>query len=57
VFTKQKGVTTSEPKPVAGATRGLMSFRAKGTEANPLTKEKAVRVLKKDPYIEVSANA
>ena len=34
-----------------------MSFRAKGTEADPLTKAKAIRVLKKDPYIEVMANA
>ena len=34
-----------------------MSFRAKGTEADPLTKAKAIRVLKKDPYIEVMTNA
>jgi hypothetical protein len=53
----QKGVKTTDPKPVGGALGVAMSFRAKGTEANPLTKEKAIRVLKKDPYIEVLPNA
>jgi hypothetical protein len=53
----QKGVQTTNPKPVSGALGVLMSFRAKGTEANPLTKEKILRALKKDPYIEVMSNA
>jgi hypothetical protein len=53
----QKGVQTTDPKPVSGATEVLMSFRAKGAAANPLTKEKAIRVLKKDQYIEVMSNA
>ena len=53
----QKGVHATDPKPVDGAVGVLMSFRAKGTEANPLTKEKAIRVLKKDRYIELMANA
>lgn len=53
----QKGVQTTGPKRVSGALGVLMSFRAKGTEANPLTKEKAIRVLKKDRYIEVMPNA
>ncbi len=53
----QKGVRTTDPKPVSGAIGVLMSFRAKGSEANPLTKDKAIRILKKDQYIEVLANA
>jgi hypothetical protein len=53
----QKGVRTTDPKPVSGAIGVLMSFRANGSEANPLTKEKAIRVLKKDQYIEVMSNA
>ena len=48
-----KGVRTTEPKPVRGALGVLMSFRAKGSDGNTLTKEKAVRILKKDPYLEV----
>ena len=52
----QKGVQTTEPKPVPGAL-GVMSFRANGTEVSPLTREKAIRVLKKDPYIMVMPNA
>ncbi len=53
----QKGVQTTDPKPVSGAIGVLMSFRAKGTKANPLTKNKAVQILKKDQYIEVMTNA
>jgi hypothetical protein len=53
----QKGVRTTEPKPVSGAVGVLMSFRATGTTTDPLTKEKAIRVLKQDPYIEVMSNA
>ena len=53
----QNGVETSEPEPVSGAAGVLMSFRAKGPAANPLTKEKVIRVLKKNPYIEVMRNA
>ncbi len=53
----QKGVRTTAPKPVSSALGVLMSFRANGTEANPLTKEKALRVLKNDRYIQVLPNA
>lgn len=53
----QKGVRTTVPKPVNGALGVLMSFRANGTEANPLTKEKAIRVLQNDRYIQVLPNA
>jgi hypothetical protein len=56
-LTKQKGVETTEPRPISGALGVLMSFRAKGTEANSLTKEKVLRVLKKDAYIKVMPNA
>jgi acid stress-induced BolA-like protein IbaG/YrbA len=52
-FKNQKGVRTTEPKPVPRAPGILISFQAKGTAADPLTKEKALRVLKDDPYIEV----
>jgi hypothetical protein len=57
VLNNQKGVRTTEPKPVAGAPGVLMSFRATGTPSVPLTKEKIVRVLKSDPYIEVMPHA
>ena len=53
----QKDVKTSEPKPISGALGSLMSFRAWGTGANPLTKEKTLRVLKNDAYIEVMPNS
>ncbi len=53
----QKGVRTTEPHKVNGAAGVLMSFRAEGTEATPLTKEKTIRALKKDRYIEVMPNA
>ena len=53
----QKGIQTTEPKPVRGALGVLMSFRVKGTGANSLTKEEAVRALERDPYIEVLPNA
>jgi hypothetical protein len=53
----QKGIQTTDPKPVSGAIGVLMSFRAKGSKANPLTKDKAIGALKKDQYIEVMSNA
>jgi len=53
----QKGVRTLDPNPVPGAPGVLMSLRAKGTPANPLTREKAIAILKKDSYIEVMPNA
>jgi acid stress-induced BolA-like protein IbaG/YrbA len=53
----QKGVRTTEPRPTPGALGILMSFRANGTAAVPLTKEKVIRVLKNDPYIEVIPKA
>jgi acid stress-induced BolA-like protein IbaG/YrbA len=57
VLNNQKGVRTTEPKRVSGALGVLMSFRAKGAEAAPLTKEKVLRILKEDSYIEVMPNA
>lgn len=57
VLNHQKGVQTTEPKPVNGAIGVLMSFQAKGSETNSLTKDKAIRILKKDQYVEVLANA
>jgi hypothetical protein len=55
-FKTEKGVQTTDPKPSPGAPGILVSFEAKGTEADPLTKEKAIRVLKGYPYIEVLPN-
>ena len=56
-FNNQKGVRTSEPKSAGGVQGVMMSFRATGPAKDPLTKEKAIRVLKQDPYIEVMTNA
>ncbi len=52
----QEGVTTTEPEQSPGARGILMTFRAKGTDANPLTREKAANVLEADSYIEVMQN-
>ncbi len=49
----QKGVITTDPQPSPGAKGVLMTFRARGTETNPLTKEKAIHLLKTDAYIAV----
>lgn len=53
----QKAIQTTEPKQAPGALGALMSFRAKGTKTEPMTKAKAVRVLTSDPCIEVMPNA
>lgn len=53
---KQGGVTTTDPQHSEGA-EFLMTFQAKGTGENPLTKEKAISVLAADQYIEVMQNA
>lgn len=53
----QKGIDTTDPMPLNGANGGEMSFRANGTATMPLTKERVIRVLKKDQYVEVMANA
>lgn len=53
----EKGVETSNPRPLSGTRGGLVSFQAKGTEANPLTKERALRVLKKTRFVEVMSTA
>jgi hypothetical protein len=57
VLNNRKGVQTYDPRAVSGAIGVLMSFLAKGSEADPLTKEKAIQALKKDRYIEVVENA
>lgn len=57
VLSGQEGVQTTEPKWVPGAIGALMSFSAKGDKANPLTKEKVIEILQRDPYIDVMANA
>ncbi len=54
----QKGVQTTKPRLVRipGVSGTRTAFRAKGTETSPLTKAKTLRVLKKDPYIEVMSH-
>jgi hypothetical protein len=56
-LTSAKGVTTTEPKQPPGAVGVLMSFRAAGSEAHPLTKAKILDLLKKNPQIEILPDA
>jgi acid stress-induced BolA-like protein IbaG/YrbA len=56
-FSTEKGIQTTDPRPAPGAVGVLMSFQARGTDTNPLTKEKALQILKKTRYIEVMPNA
>ncbi len=56
-FCTEKGIQTTDPRPAPGAVGVSMSFQAKGTEANPLTKERVLQILKKTRYIEVMPNA
>ena len=57
VLNNQRGVTTTQPEPPPGAVGILMRFRAKGTATHRLTKDRAIRVLGDDPYVEVMPNA
>lgn len=57
VLEKQAGIETTNPNPVPGTNGALKAFRAKGTTADPLTKEKVQRLLERDSYIEVMPNA
>lgn len=49
----QKGVHTTEPEQCPSAIGILMKFHANGTVADPLTRERAIRVLKDDQYIQI----
>lgn len=53
----RSGVRTTEPKPVDCAPGVLISFRAKGTATKPLTRDKVLRLLKGDTFIELLPNA
>lgn len=53
----QKGVETTDPRPVPGSVGEIMAFEASGTEATPLTKPLAIRFLAATPYIEMAPNA
>lgn len=46
-----KGVATTIPEESPGAAGILISFQAKGTPANPLTRDRVIQVLEDDPYI------
>lgn len=46
-----KGVQTSEPKQLRAAAGVLMSFTAKGSGGEPLTRDRVIRVLKKQAHI------
>lgn len=48
------GMSASGPTEVGG---GLMSFRVKGTKAQPLTKAHIGRLLRRDQYVEVMPSA
>jgi len=50
---QMKGVHTTEPKQTPGPAGTLMSFEAKGTGANPLSKQSVVSLLKQQPYVAV----
>jgi hypothetical protein len=56
VLGSQKGVRTTKPKQLADVNGTFLSFQAKGTRAAPLTKAKAIHILKSDRYIDVMAN-
>ena len=56
-FKGMRGVRTTDPEQSVGAHGILMLFRAKGTPAYPLTKEKAIRALRNDPYITLMPGA
>jgi stress-induced morphogen len=53
----QDGVQTTEPESVADAVGILKSFRVNGVGATPMTKAKAIRILKRDRYIQVLPGA
>ena len=53
----QKDIEADEPKQSQRANRAIMTFRVWGTDTNPLTKEKAMSVLRTDPYIEIIQKA
>jgi len=57
VLNNQKGVRTTKPQQSPGAVGILMTFAAKGTKADPLTKDRATKLLKSDRYIEVMSKA
>jgi hypothetical protein len=57
VFKNQKGVETTKPEYPPGAVGVLMSFEARGPKTDPLTRQKALRLLKSDPYIEILPKA
>ena len=53
----QKGVETSAPEQVPGAVGVLMSFTAKSTGSDALTRAAALRILAADRYIEIMNGA
>lgn len=56
-LTNEKGVKADEPKQLRGAAGMLMCFRARGTDTAPLTKAKALRLLKRDRYVAIMPGA
>jgi hypothetical protein len=48
-------VRTTEPHRLRAGP--FLSFRAKGSKTVPLTRERVVRILKQDPYIELVPGA
>jgi hypothetical protein len=56
-LSRQKGISTTEPRQITGGLGSLTSFRATGTASHPMTKAKAIRILNGDHYIQVTPNA
>jgi acid stress-induced BolA-like protein IbaG/YrbA len=57
VFKGVKGVQTTDPEPSPDAKGLVMRFEARGTPADPLTKQQAIAALESDPYIAVMPGA
>lgn len=53
----ESGVETTSPRPSRASQGVLVSFKAKGSELLPLTKSRAIQVLRKTRLIEVLPNA
>lgn len=57
VLDRVDGTKTTEPAPSEGAAGILVTFKARGSAEAPLTKERAIKALKADRYIEVVPGA
>lgn len=56
-FKQLKGVRTTDPKPIASQGGTVMSFRVKGSAVSPLSKDKVLRLLRRQTYVTVTPGA